>query len=209
MGVCTHPNLKVRFLALCVYRCGCVGVWGVCVWVWLCIQSNLKVKFLALSVQKTSKLINRKIKFINYWSDCKSHLSTSKVAAIYSKNILYQRNQLYLCALLKWKPTSNNKLELTCKYAFRSFFLFSKKSLSILLKVFLPGSFNMLDRFSNYKTNTFNNLRFFLQKEKSIFQLTISLYIRSILNRFCNIFYLIKPNSENIKYRANIFKPQF
>ena len=63
-------------------ECVCVQVWVWELWVWLCIHSNLKVKFLALSVQKTSKLINRETIFINYWSDCKSHLSTSKVAAI-------------------------------------------------------------------------------------------------------------------------------
>ena len=69
-------------VCVCVQLWVCRCVWGWGLWVWLCIHSNLKVKFLALSVQKTSKLINRETIFINYWSDCKSHLSTSKVAAI-------------------------------------------------------------------------------------------------------------------------------
>lgn len=78
------------------------------------------------------------------------HATGKWLLSRYYIKTFFNKEIYYICmAILKWKSMGNNKHGLTCRYAFKSFFLFSKKSLSILLKVFLPGSFNMLDKFSN------------------------------------------------------------
>ena len=43
----------------------------------------------------------------------------------------------------------------TCRYELRSFFLFSRKSRSMLLKVFFPGSLRIEVRFSNWCGKTY------------------------------------------------------